>query len=107
MNRPPDDLHGLVPRRLFVRHVAAALHEPTDRVRWLMRSGQLRTYAETGRWRWTTHPDLVAYAAQHRMRLDWHALAAVNLGLEPDELQDAWNADNAEHADNASSTDNA
>ena len=97
---PPDTLRPLIPRRLYLRHVAAALDEPTARARWIMRSGQVPTYAEDGRWRWTTAADLTDYAARVRAPLDWHALVALDLGIEPD-TQDAWHADNANHADNA------
>ena len=79
---PADDLRGHVPRRLFLRHVAAALHEPDERIRWLFRSGQLPSYATHGQWRWTTVQDLATYAAQHRAPLDWDAVACLELGLE-------------------------
>lgn len=85
MTQPPADLHGILPRRLYRRHIAAALHEPDERVRWLMRSEQLPTYAEAGRWRWTTAEDLVSYAAQHQLPVDWHALAAAELGIDAED----------------------
>jgi hypothetical protein len=73
-----------------------------------MRSGQLPTYAhEAGRWRWTTPPDLASYAAQQRQGVDWHAVAAVALGMTPDEQPDAWDMWNADSTDNASPTNNA
>ena len=84
MNPAPSELDGLIPRRLFLRHIAAALHEPDERIRWLFRSEQLPSYAASGQWRWTTPADLATYAARHRQAVDWHAAAAVELGLNPD-----------------------
>lgn len=80
IDAPPDVLE-FVPRRLYTRHISAALDEPPSRVRYWLDVGLLESrQGSRARHRWVTPEELVFFAAEQSLTVDWTAVVDVDLG---------------------------
>lgn len=80
MNPTDPSTQPFIPRRLYTRHISAAFDEPPSRVRYWLDSGQLDNRAvKHARHRWVTPEDLVIFAAEQHLTVDWTAVADVDM----------------------------
>lgn len=79
----PMAIREFIPRRLYVRHISAGLDEPPSRVRYWLDSGLLESrQGSRARHRWITPEELVLFAADQGLPVDWLAVTEVDLGEE-------------------------
>ena len=77
---PPDRLAEHIPRRLFVRHIAAALDVPPRHARYVLANLIDARQAGHARHRWCSPDDLIAYAVTVGESIDWLGVIDVDLG---------------------------